>query len=483
MRYRADRSLRILSGTDGRPVAIGGSPLRLWRLTPAGGALVEQIIDGADIDPIDGSAAAALVERLVDGGALHPAPAERAASSTDGGFTPADVTVIVPVRDRPSALDGLLGSLAPVRSAGAAVVVVDDGSVDDAAHRHVAEVHGATYLRRDVAGGPAVARDDGIAALSTRVVVFLDSDCTVATEDGAGWLDPLLAQLGDQRVAAVAPRVTTPDGPSVLDRYESTRSPLDMGDEPARVRPGTRVSFVPSAALAVRVDAYRSIGGFDRTLRVGEDVDLVWRLVDGGWTVRYEPTSVVQHPARPTAVGWLRQRFDYGSSAAGLAARHGDEVAPLRSPWWVAVGWAAVGARHRVIGGSILAASAVSMARRLDGVPLVEAMRISVDVHGRAGDHAARAVLRTWWPAILPAAVVVRPARRVLTASVLTVAAGAVRDALRRDAETGDRSGIGELARIGALAVADDATYAVGVWAGCVRARSARALLPKLTRA
>lgn len=454
----------------------------LWRLTPAGASLVGRLVDGADIDPIDGSAAAELVERLVDGGALHPDPKPRSACDVDGGFTAADVTVIVPVRDRPSALDALLGSLAPARSAGVSVVVVDDGSVDDAAHRHVAEAHGAVHLRRDVADGPAAARDDGIVAASTPVAVFLDSDCTVATEDGADWLDPLLAQLRDHRVAAVAPRVTTPDGPRVLDRYESMRSPLDMGDEPARVRPGTRVSYVPSAALAIRVDAYRSVGGFDRSLRVGEDVDLVWRLVDGGWTVRYEPTSVVQHPARPTAVGWLRQRFDYGSSAAGLAARHPDDVAPLRSPWWVAVGWAAVGARHRVVGGAVLAASTVAMARRMDGVPLVEAMRISVDVHGRAGDHTARAVLRTWWPAILPAAVRFRPARRILTASMLAVAAGAVRDARLREAHTGERSGIGELARIGALAVADDAVYAVGVWAGCVRARSARALLPRLSR-
>ena len=159
--------------------------------------------------------------------------------------------MVVPVRDRPDALDGLLSSLGPFRDAGAGLVVVDDGSVDGPAHERVSQRHGATYIRRDRSGGPGVARDDGIATVTTPLVAIVDSDCVVPA--GAGrWWEPLLRLFDDDRVAAVAPRVRTPPGPALLARYEGIRSPLDMGADPARVNPGTRVSYVPAAALVLR---------------------------------------------------------------------------------------------------------------------------------------------------------------------------------------------------------------------------------------
>ena len=74
--------------------------------------------------------------------------------------------------------------------------------------------------------------------------------------------------------------------------------------EPARVAAGTRVSYVPAAALVVRTEALRAIGGFDETLRVGEDVDAVWRLIDAGYRCRYEPSVVVHHRPRSTLSAW-----------------------------------------------------------------------------------------------------------------------------------------------------------------------------------
>ena len=87
--------------------------------------------------------------RLLDAGALHPDP-----TSLPSRCSPSDVTVVVPVRDRPDALDGLLSSLGPFRDAGAGLVVVDDGSVDGPAHERVSQRHGATYIRRERSGGP-----------------------------------------------------------------------------------------------------------------------------------------------------------------------------------------------------------------------------------------------------------------------------------------------------------------------------------------
>ncbi|EUA06662.1 glycosyl transferase group 2 family protein [Mycobacterium xenopi 4042] len=73
----------------------------------------------------------------------------------------------------------------------------------------------------------------------------------------------------------------------------------------------------------------RDVGGFDETLRAGEDVDLCWRLVEAGARLRYEPIALVAHDHRTELRDWLARKAFYGSSAAPLSARHPDKTAPL----------------------------------------------------------------------------------------------------------------------------------------------------------
>ena len=101
-----------------------------------------------------------------------------------------------------------------------------------------------------------------------------------------------------------------------------------MGALPACVKPGSRVGYVPSTVLLVRSDALARIGGFDAALRYGEDVDLVWRLLDAGWRVRYQPEVVVRHDEPRTVTHALGRRFAYGTSAGPLSQRHPGKLPP-----------------------------------------------------------------------------------------------------------------------------------------------------------
>ena len=364
----------------------------------------------------------AFVSRLVDAGVLHPCPDAPLA------FTSADVTVVIPVRhDDPT----------PARrsAAGAAdVVVIDDEHGD----------------------GPAAARNRGWRRARTAVVAFLDAD--VAAPDG--WLDPLLAHLDDPTVGAVAPRVRSTGG--VFSDYEAQRSPLDRGPVPGPVRPGGRVPYVPAAALIVRRQALEDVGGFDTALHVGEDVDLVWRLHAAGWRVRYEPSVEVHHPSRPTAAAWLRQRFRYGTSAAPLAARHGAAVAPLGISGWSALAWALVVAGRPVVGAGVGAATTAALTPKLRALehPMREVVRIAGTGNLYAGRAVADALRRPWWPFAALLAWRVPRTRLALLAAVV--------------APPGPPS-------IAALRLVDDMAYGAGVWAGCLRSRSVRPLLPSFT--
>jgi hypothetical protein len=106
-------------------------------------------------------------------------------------------------------------------------------------------------------------------------------------------------------VSLVGPRVagiTGSQDPRWFEEYDAAASSLTLGITPGIVRPGAAVAWLPSACLVGRTDAITP--GFDAILRIGEDVDLVWRLVDAGQRVRYDPTGEAHHDAaRPCTVG------------------------------------------------------------------------------------------------------------------------------------------------------------------------------------
>jgi mycofactocin system glycosyltransferase len=481
-------------------VLIGGAPLRVLRLTPAGAARVGGWMAGRPVG--SGRAAGELAARLVDAGLALPCPP---ASPLP------DAIVVVPVRDDPTGLAVTLDALAAT-AGGGPVVVVDDGSeppVSDVsvADVSVADVSGAgvvgvigpgavqrsavqrrlvqwgvvqRVVRRPVAGGPAAARNTGLLAIppETEVVIFVDGGCVPSP----GWVETLLAHFADPGLAAVAPRVTSradAGTPRSIAAFEAVRSPLDLGPLGGPVRPGGAVPYVPSAVLAVRTAALAAVGGFDEALRFGEDVDLVWRLHGAGWRVRYEPAANATHPARPTIATWLRQRFDYGRSAAPLAARHGRAVAPLSVSPWSAAAWGLLAGGQPGPALLMAAGSAEALARRVGSDRDVrrELRRLALIGHARAGGPLGSAVRRAWLPPAIAVAVVAwsrRPAARtrvILTAAAITIGPG-VADWWAR------RPGPGP-ATWTAWRLADDLAYQAGVWHGALRARSAGALLPK----
>ena len=344
----ADEQTELL---DGGAVVLGGSPMRLLRVKPAGARLIARWAAGTPVGRSPNERV--LARRLLDAGAVHPRPVR-------GGPGPDDVTVVVPVRDRPEDLARLLSSL-PTTTAG--VLVVDDGSLRPTETERVATAAGAGYLALTENRGPAAARNAGLAAVGTALVAFVDSDCVTSPD----WLEPLLGHFADPLVAGVAPRVVAAGGDSWLDRYEVARSPLDRGPRPALVRPRGRVTYVPSAALVLRRSVVAG-GCFDESLRGGEDVDLCWRLHRAGWRLRYEPAATVTHARRPSLAGWLGQRAFYGTTAGPLSRRHPGALAPVAVSAWTAATWALLLAGRPVAAGAVSGIATRMLSRRLQGV-------------------------------------------------------------------------------------------------------------------
>ena len=433
-------------------VWIGGSPLRLFRLSAAGDRLLGGLARRGRWCP-DGDAETALGSRLVEAGAVHPQPSVPSADKRG------EVTVVVPVRDDAEGLRGLLEDLEG--SGVRAVIVVDDGSRDGAAVERLVSSAGGLSLRHATARGPAAARNAGLELVDSPLVAFVDSDVRCPQ----GWLDPLLGHLEQPDVAAAAPRVRSARDSGFLAAHERLSGPLDLGPMAARVSPLSRVSYVPSAAILVRTAQLRSLGGFDESLRVGEDVDLVWRIVESAAMVRYEPASEVVHRTRPSLTRWVRQRYDYGTSAAALDERHPGAAAPVAVSPWSALAWTAICSGHPLSGVAVAAGTALALSRKLQGVPPKRVLALAAEGHLGAARQLTRAVIRPWWPLALGASVFSRRARR------LTLAALVAEVATTRGGPA-DR----------ALGLLEDLGYSSGVWVGALRSRRPGALLPRLRR-
>jgi mycofactocin system glycosyltransferase len=436
---------------------LGGSPWRVVRLSAVARDLVVRLHAAGGRGVVvtsrpDVAAADVLVER----GFVHPVATPRPARG---------VAVVVPAHGRPDRLAACLASL----GGGVEVVVVDDASPDAAAAAEVAAAHGATLVRHAVNLGPGAARNTGIGATRAPVVAFLDSDCTAAS----GWLDALLPLFDDPRVVAVAPRVRSRPGQerSVLARHEDARSALDMGRRRELVRPGGPLGFVPSAALLVRRSALAA-GAFDPALRLGEDVDLVWRLAAAGGHVRYEPAVVVHHDARLRFGAWLRRRYDYGTSAADLDRRHPGLLAPAKPSAWNLAALALLVAGRPAAAGAVAAAATVTLGRRLRGAGAGTGLAAVVVGKGVLADGVAvgHALRREWWPLGWVALAASRRSRLARAGAVAMLAPIALEWLRERPAV--------DPPRYLALRLAEDAAYGTGVLTSAVRGRRPAALLP-----
>ncbi len=391
---------------------------RLLRLSPGGPAAIADLALGRG-----DAQALKLAGTLLEAGAAHPHPHPHPAG---------DVTVVIPVKDRLTELARCLAALT------GDVLVVNDGSADPAAVEELCTRYGARCVHRPN-GGPAAARNTALPLLDRDFVAFLDSDC----EPPAGWLEDLRGHFDDPAVGAVAPRVS--GGP---------RSPLDLGPRAALVRPGGEVAYVPTAALIVRRTALTS---FDEALRYGEDVDLVWRMVDAGWQVRYDPSVVVAHAEPARLAARLVRRFRYGTAAAPLSERHPDRLAHLVLPPASTAVVMLLLTKRPLLAAGVAAWSVKQLDRHLEYLPTSTSV-IGLSVKGTAlGMGRALALLgplgwrrRTALLLVAPALEEWRQRRPAVDPVTYTV-----------------------------TTLLDQAAYGAGVVAGCLRHRTGRPLLPR----
>ncbi|MCU1431589.1 MAG: glycosyl transferase family 2, partial [Actinotalea sp.] len=179
------------------------------------------------------------------------------------------------------------------------LIVVDNDSGDDGAARIAAAVPDAVVVEAGSNSGFAGGCNLGVAHASGEYVAFINNDA----RPDAGWVRAAVEAFdADASVGSVASKVLDWDG-GLIDYVDGSLTWFGMGYKREVEKPDSPaydvakdVLFGTGAAMFVRAELYREVGGFDeRFFMFYEDVDLGWRLNLLGHRVRYVPGSVAYH--------------------------------------------------------------------------------------------------------------------------------------------------------------------------------------------
>jgi len=187
------------------------------------------------------------------------------------------------------------------------VVVVDNHSTDGSWGCLEQEFPDVERVLFEDNFGFAGGYNRAIEMIEAEYVVLLNSDVEVAP----GWLEPLVAVLDrDERVAAVQPKILAYRDKKKFEYAGAAGGYIDYLGFPfcrGRVMDTTEqddgqyddevdVFWATGASLCIRRDVYRATGGLDEAFFAHmEEIDLCWRLKNGGYALKVVPSSVVYH--------------------------------------------------------------------------------------------------------------------------------------------------------------------------------------------
>lgn len=234
------------------------------------------------------------------------------------------VSVIVCAFNAQSTIRECLEGLKRVDYPDFEVIVVNDGSTDATAA--IADEYSVRLINTPNRG-LSNARNTGLEAANGGIVAYLDSDAFPDPH----WLKYLAAAFLDSTYVGIGgPNLAPPGLGIVADCFDNAPG------GPAHVLLSDReAEHIPGCNMAFRRENLVAIGGFDPTLRIaGDDVDICWRLQDGGGGLGFSPGAMVWHHRRTTLRSYWKQQRGYGRAEALLEKKWPEKYNAFGHPTW-----------------------------------------------------------------------------------------------------------------------------------------------------
>jgi glycosyltransferase involved in cell wall biosynthesis len=223
------------------------------------------------------------------------------AGAQEGGLRTPAVAFIIPAFNEEKYLPLTLQSIRTLLSGTLSyeTVVVDHGSSDRTVE--IARLNGAdTHVKSG--GTVGGLRNWGAQHSSAPILVFLDAD-VVLTPSWMAHINQTLAQLEEDPFVITGSTCGIPEDASWLER--SWFGPWKTG----------RASHINSGHLIIARALFERLGGFDESLRTGEDYEFSMRAQQAGAKLSVVPELGVIHNGYPKTLGaFMRREVWHGQS-------------------------------------------------------------------------------------------------------------------------------------------------------------------------
>jgi GT2 family glycosyltransferase len=212
------------------------------------------------------------------------------------------LSIVIPSYNRRDLVLALLRDVYAQQAADFEVIVVDDNSSDDSVQAIRREFPRTQILVNEKNSGPAFARNRGVLAAKGEFVVGFDSDVTVPDRH-------LLKKIAEAfkaepSVACLALRILKPDGRTEDVERWCHPLPLAFADMPFFT------SYFSGTAYAIRREHMIRAGLYPEILYMHhEEVELAFRLLDQGDSIRHCPQLSVLHHASPISARGYVETF------------------------------------------------------------------------------------------------------------------------------------------------------------------------------
>lgn len=213
------------------------------------------------------------------------------------------ISIVIPAYNRRDSVLLLLADIYRQEETSFEVIIVDDCSPDDTVAAIQARFPQVKVLRNEVNSGPAVSRNRGVRAASGNYIVGFDSDVTVPDST---LLKKVAATFQEHPEATgLAFRLLAADGKSEDRPRWWHAQPFATGYNRA-----FSTHYFSGTGYAFRRQEMIAAGLYPEILYMHyEEVELAFRILDNGGTIRYCPDLPVVHHASPVAARGKIHKF------------------------------------------------------------------------------------------------------------------------------------------------------------------------------
>ena len=199
------------------------------------------------------------------------------------------------------------------------VIVVEDGSgiTSENIVNQYSDTLNIKYCFKNNSG-PGDSRNYGMHRSSGGYFILLDSDCVLPSD----YLLKIDAALNSEYADAYGGPDSAHDSFSTRQKGFNYAMTSFLSTGGLRGAESDKTKFqLRSFNMGMSAEAFKRTGGFARQ-RIGEDIDLYFRLVQNGFKTRFLPEAFVYHKRRSTWTQFFKQTRNFGAARPILNRMH-----------------------------------------------------------------------------------------------------------------------------------------------------------------